>query len=145
MQISSIMPQKRNPRPVEHLRTMASLGGGQTVIATLHNTPFADIVDAEGPTQAAGHAAFDMAARVLPLLSAFLEGLTIDTARVRANTDASCAAMTEVAARLERPEGLSFREAHEIGARLARRLVDDGRGMTGLVRKGCHKVGDVGA
>ncbi len=134
VQVSSIMPQKRNPLAVEHLRTMASLGGGhcETVIATLHNTPFADMVDAEGPTQAAGYAAFDMAARVLPLLSAFIDGMTIDTARVRANTDASCATMTEVADSLVRLEGISFREAHEIGALLARRLVADGRGMAGL-------------
>jgi argininosuccinate lyase len=108
VQVSSIMPQKRNPLAVEHLRTMASLGAGHcgTVLGALHNTPFADMVDAEGPTQSAGHAAFDMAGRVLPLLAALLDGLTIDAARVRANTDASCATMTELADSLVRLEGL---------------------------------------
>jgi len=134
VQISSIMPQKRNPLAVEHLRTMASLGGGHcaTVLHALHNTPFADMVDAEGPTQSAGHAAFDMAARVMPLLTAFLGGMTINADRVRANTDASCATMTEVADSLVRLEGISFREAHEIGSLLARRLVADGSGIAGL-------------
>jgi argininosuccinate lyase len=134
VQVSSIMPQKRNPLAIEHLRTMASLGGGhcETVLGALHNTPFADMVDAEGPTQAAGHAAFDMAGRVLPLLAAFLGGMTIGTDRVRANTDASCATMTEFADSLVRLEGIAFREAHEIGAMLAQLLVASGRGMAGL-------------
>lgn len=134
VQISSIMPQKRNPLAVEHLRTLASLGGGhcETVLGALHNTPFADMVDAEGPTQAAGLAAFEMSGRVLPLLAGFLDGLTIDAARVRANIDASCATMTELADSLVRLEGIAFRDAHEIGAELARRLVASGRGMAGL-------------
>jgi argininosuccinate lyase len=134
VQVSSIMPQKRNPLAVEHIRTMASLGGGhcETLLGALHNTPFADMVDAEGPTQAAGHGAFDMAGRVLPLLAAFLEGLTIDTARARANTDASCATATELADSLVRLEGIAFRDAHEIGTILARRLLASGRGMAGL-------------
>jgi len=40
----------------------------------LRNTPFADMGDAEGPTQAAGLAAFDITDCVLPLLGAFLDG-----------------------------------------------------------------------
>jgi argininosuccinate lyase len=134
VQISSIMPQKRNPLAIEHLRTMASLGAGhcETVVATLHNTPFADMVDVEGPTQAAGLAAFDMAGRVLPLLSAFLGALRIDTARARANIARSCATMTEVSDSLVRLEGISFRQAHEVCALLSRALLGAGRGMDGL-------------
>ncbi len=134
VQISSIMPQKRNPLAIEHLRTMASLGAGhcETVVATLHNTPFADMVDVEGPTQAAGLAAFDMAGRVLPLLAAFLDGLRIDTARAQTNIARSCATMTELADTLVRQEGTSFRSAHEICAQLSRTLLDSVRGMDGL-------------
>ena len=134
VQMSSIMPQKRNPLAIEHLRTMASLAAGQceAVVATLHNTPFADMVDAEGPTQAAGLAAFDMAARVLPLLAALLDGLRIDQARARANIDAACATMTELCDSLVRLEGLAFRQAHEVCAHLSRHLLAGGRGMAGL-------------
>ena len=134
VQVSSIMPQKRNPLAIEHLRTMASLGAGQceAFVSTLHNTPFADMVDAEGPTQAVGLAAFDMAARVLDLLGPVLEGLRIDAGRARANIAASCATMTEVSDSLVRLEGLSFRQAHEICSVLARRLLDGRRGMDGL-------------
>ncbi len=134
VQISSIMPQKRNPLAIEHLRVMASLGAGhcQTALMALHNTPFADMVDAEGPTQSAGLASFDMAHRVLGLMEAFVRDLQIDVPRVLENTNRSCAAMTELADSLVRLEGIPFRIAHEIAADLARMLVDAGRGLDQL-------------
>lgn len=134
VQISSIMPQKRNPLAIEHIRTMASLGAGQceTVFQALHNTPFADMVDAEGPTQAAGLSAFAMLDRTAPLLSAFVAGIAIDEARVRANIDASCATMTELADSLVRREGLSFRQAHEVAAALSQILIRERRGISTL-------------
>ena len=65
VQISSIMPQKRNPVPVEHLRLMCSLAAGRadSVLLALHNTPFTDMNDAEGEVQVAGYAAFDTVER----------------------------------------------------------------------------------
>ena len=46
---SSIMPQKRNPVPLEHLRLRLSLCNGECdkIINTMHNTPFADMNDSE--------------------------------------------------------------------------------------------------
>lgn len=134
VQISSIMPQKRNPLAIEHLRTMASLGAGkcETVVSTLHNTPFADMVDAEGPTQEAGVEAFEMAHRVFPLLAAVIEGVQIDEQRVLQNIDRSCATMTELADSLVRAEGISFRQAHEIAADLSRVLISEKVGINSL-------------
>ena len=134
VQISSIMPQKRNPLAIEHLRVMASLGAGncQAAIQALHNTPFADMVDAEGPTQSVGLASFDRAARVLPLLESFLSDLKIDVARAIHNADQSCATMTELADSLVRLEGVAFRTAHDIASSLASSLVAAGRGISGL-------------
>ena len=49
VQISSIMPQKRNPVSIEHARaiTSSALGEAFTVFQMIHNTPFGDIVDTE--------------------------------------------------------------------------------------------------
>src|SRR5690606_34185927 len=71
VQISSIMPQKRNPVPIEHLRHLASMtcGRADAVINTMHNTPFTDMNDSEGEVQVAGYAAFQSGARVLDLLA----------------------------------------------------------------------------
>lgn len=134
VQISSIMPQKRNPVPVEHMRLLASHGMGQceVVIGTLHNTPFTDMNDAEGPTQAAGYAAFETASRLLPLLTDFIDVVRVREDRVRATIDAACLGMTELADSLVREEGLSFRQAHEVAATLSRQLIAASRGISAL-------------
>lgn len=53
VQISSIMPQKRNPVSIEHARaiTSSALGEAFTVFQMIHNTPFGDIVDTEDDLQ----------------------------------------------------------------------------------------------
>ncbi len=85
VQISSIMPQKRNPVPVEHLRLMASLGAArcEAVLTAVHNTPFTDMNDSEGEVQIAGYEAFDTAHRLMALLGGLLAAVTIDSAKVR--------------------------------------------------------------
>ena len=129
VQISSIMPQKRNPVPIEHMRHLASTAAGHcdTIIGTMHNTPFTDMNDSEGEVQQAGYAAFDAGGRVLRLMTALLPACSIDGARVRRNADAACVTITELADTLVRDEALSFRQAHEIAAATARAVIADGR------------------
>lgn len=128
VQISSIMPQKRNPVPIEHMRLQLSHGAGHcdTVLLTLHNTPFTDMNDAEGPTQATGYAAFAIADRILPLFADFITAVRINEDKVRRHIDEACLVMTEVADSLVRLEGLSFRQGHEVASKLSRHLVDRG-------------------
>lgn len=125
VQISSIMPQKRNPVPIEHARLLASLAAGraETALSVVHNTPFTDMNDAEGEVQAACHAAFVDAGRAIDLVAGLVRAVTIDAARVAANLDRSCATITELADSLVREERLSFRHAHEIAAATARAVV----------------------
>lgn len=125
VQISSIMPQKRNPVPVEHMRHLASqaMGRARAMKDILHNTPFTDMNDSEGETQAAGQAAFDVAGRMLRLLARFITAMQVDEARVAANIRRSCITITELADTLVRDEALSFRLAHEIAADVARAVV----------------------
>ena len=87
VQISSIMPQKRNPVPIEHLRHLATVTAGRCdmMVNTMHNTPFTDMNDSEGEVQQAGYAAFESGGRVLELLAALLPACSIDGARVRRN------------------------------------------------------------
>jgi argininosuccinate lyase len=125
VQISSIMPQKRNPVPIEHLRHLASqtFGRARTVIDVMHNTPFTDMNDSEGETQGMGYEAFTSASRVLDLLAALIAQISIDPERVDQNIRRSCITITELADSLVRIESLSFREAHEIAAATARSVV----------------------
>ncbi|MEO0388908.1 MAG: argininosuccinate lyase [Pseudomonadota bacterium] len=128
VQISSIMPQKRNPVPIEHLRHLSSVTVGRcdTIVNTLHNTPFTDMNDSEGEVQAAGYAAFESGGRVLALLRALLPAAAIAPARVRQTMDAACITITELADTLVRDAGLSFRTAHEIAADTARASIASG-------------------
>ena len=131
VQISSIMPQKRNPVPIEHLRHLASVTAGRcdTMVNTMHNTPFTDINDSEGEVQQAGYAAFESGGRVLALLTAFLPACSIDGGRVRQNADAACVTITELADTLVRSEELTFRQAHEVAAATARAVIAERRSL----------------
>lgn len=128
VQISSIMPQKRNPVPIEHLRHLASqtYGRAQAMLTVMHNTPFTDMNDSEGETQSMGYQAFESAYRVLDLLAALVSQIRIDPARVMQNIRRSCITITELADSLVRREGLSFREGHEIAAAVAKSVVAEG-------------------
>ncbi|MCR4265362.1 argininosuccinate lyase [Nitratireductor sp. ZSWI3] len=128
VQISSIMPQKRNPVPIEHLRHLASMTAGRAdaIVNTMHNTPFTDMNDSEGEVQVAGYATFESGGRVLDLLAALVSAVSIDAGRVAKNIDAACITVTELADTLVRREGLSFRQAHEIAATTARAVIAAG-------------------
>lgn len=127
VQISSIMPQKRNPVPIEHMRLLASLTAGRCdmVVNTMHNTPFTDMNDSEGEVQRSGYAAFESGERMLRLLAKFIASCQINPQRVRSNADAACVTITELADTLVREAGLSFRQAHEIAAATSRSVLSE--------------------
>lgn len=131
VQISSIMPQKRNPVPIEHMRHLASqtVGKARMMKDIMHNTPFTDMNDSEGESQSAGYGAFAAGSRVLRLLAALIPALRINDDKVAANIDRACITITELADTLVRREGLSFRQAHEIAADTARAVVAAGTSL----------------
>ncbi len=132
VQISSIMPQKRNPVAIEHLRHLASQTWARSnaVLDILHNTPFTDMNDSEGETQDFGHQAFDAALRSLRLFGRVMAALQVDGARVARNLRLSCATVTELADMLVREAGLSFRAAHEIASEVAGAVVAAGEDLS---------------
>tara|TARA_R110002126_G_scaffold268048_3_gene411540 strand:- start:709 stop:2193 length:1485 start_codon:yes stop_codon:yes gene_type:complete len=125
VQVSSIMPQKRNPVPIEHMRHLASVTAGRcdTIVNTMHNTPFTDMNDSEGEVQQAGYSAFESGGRVLELLAQFLPACSINAEAVQRNTDAACITITELADTLVRDEGLTFKQAHEIASATAKHVI----------------------
>ena len=125
VQISSIMPQKRNPVPIEHMRHLASVSAGRcdVIVNTMHNTPFTDMNDSEGEVQQAGYQAFASGSRMIELLTAFLPACNVNSDRVAQTADAACITITELADTLVRQESLSFRQAHEIAAITAKAVI----------------------
>jgi argininosuccinate lyase len=116
VQISSIMPQKRNPVPFEHVRALASkaLGQAQGIFTCLHNTPFGDINDAEDDLQPLVFGATTDATRALVLFAGVMGGCEVNTARMAERAAADFLTVTELADTLVRRESVSFREAHQL-------------------------------
>jgi len=129
VQISSIMPQKRNPVPVEHLRLMLSLasGGAEQIINTMHNTPFADMNDSERETQSTGHQVFERMKRALSLLSGFIEAIEVNRKSVNKRINTSLATITELADSIVRNEEISFRQAHQITHKIAKTSIENNK------------------
>lgn len=119
VQTSSIMPQKRNPVALEHVRAIASKGLGQTlgVFTAVHNTPFGDINDSEDDIQPLIYSAVRDATRAVSLLGSTLKTATfkVDTLRKRAGEN--FITVTELADTIVRRENLSFHTAHKIVAK----------------------------
>jgi argininosuccinate lyase len=116
VQISSIMPQKRNPVPLEHVRILSSksMVQAQGILGSLHNTPFTDINDSEDDLQPMVYNAFEDAERALKLLAGVLEEIEFLTDHMAVCADANFLTVTELADTLVRETGMSFRTAHEI-------------------------------
>jgi argininosuccinate lyase len=116
VQISSIMPQKRNPVALEHVRVLASkaLVRAQGVLTAVHNTPFADMNDQEDQLQPFVYSAFVDASRSLDLAAGVLETARFDTERMQQRAHGYFLTVTELADVLVRSTGMSFRIAHEI-------------------------------
>jgi argininosuccinate lyase len=124
VQISSIMPQKRNPVALEHTRIIASrtLAQAQGVFTAVHNTPFGDIVDSEDDLQPL---VFNMTAdalRALRLFAGIMSDCEVNQERLEERAGADFLTVTELADTLVRSEGLSFREAHHLVSDAVRAL-----------------------
>lgn len=120
--ISTIMPQKRNPRPLDRVRSQSSkvLGGAQTEMLLAHNTntgmhDYRDIAPIMELAED-GRGMYRRYARLIGLLR-------IDRERALEELRRGFSTMTEVADMLVREAGLPFRTAH----RFASALTDYGR------------------
>lgn len=116
VQISSIMPQKRNPVALEHVRILASkaFAQAQGVLMCQHNTPFGDIVDSEDDLQPLVFAGTTDCLRALRLLAGALAGAQFDRERMLLRSRQNFITTTELADTLVRKERLSFRVAHRV-------------------------------
>jgi len=139
VQSSSIMPQKRNPVALEHVRILASraLGQAQAVFTCAHNTPFGDVNDSEDDLQPLVFRMFADARRALRLLAGALETAQVDTAVMGERARRDFLTVTELADTLVRREGLSFREAHALVAEAVRACGqhDDPVSLAGALQK----------
>ncbi|UOY93189.1 argininosuccinate lyase [Ectobacillus sp. JY-23] len=121
VQISSIMPQKRNPVSIEHARALASGSYAEAlaVLHMIHNTPFGDIVDTEDDLQPYLYNCFAKAKRVFSLMQAVIRTITINKDVLKERASKHAITITELADEVTR-KGIPFRRAHEMAATVAK-------------------------
>lgn len=116
IQISSIMPQKRNPVVLEHIRTRIGYvnGDASTVAFMIHGAAFGDTNDVEDPIYVPIARAFAAAEMVLSLLTDVLETAQFNTALLAERATQGNMTATALADCLVRDFGLPFRAAHRV-------------------------------
>jgi argininosuccinate lyase len=135
VQVSSIMPQKRNPVALEHARALSSKAFAQAgaIPVAVHNTPFGDIVDTEDDLQPLVAAMFKDATRAVSLVAVALEGADFDVEKMRRRAGENWISVTELADTLARERGLPFKAGHTIAARLVQGGQAPGVSLASLV------------
>ncbi|ABV33678.1 argininosuccinate lyase [Pseudothermotoga lettingae] len=116
VQISSIMPQKRNPVVLEHLRLRANMAANafSNIENVFLNVPYQDVNENGDFVLREFLNAMDISNQVLILLSEMVEKVIVRTDRVREIAAQFGATSTELADELVRRFGISFRKAHLI-------------------------------
>ena len=134
IQISSIMPQKRNPVVLEHLRARLSraLGYAQTVVTQCHNIPYGDTQDIEDEILPPLFNALATIEECVELYTAFFETLALNEEHLAARAGEGFTTATELADTLVREAGLPFRLAHKIVAGMVQEAVKSGVPSTQL-------------
>jgi argininosuccinate lyase len=128
---SSLMPQKKNPDPLELIRGKSGrvIGRHAGWLASMKGLPSGYNKDLQEDKEAV----FDVESTLGPSLSAMetvVAGLTLDSARTR-RWAAGLLLATDVAEYLV-ARGLPFRQAHETVGAMVRRLVADNRDFGSL-------------
>jgi argininosuccinate lyase len=125
VQTSSIMPQKRNPVSLEHIRSLSSSGVGTscTVLHMLHNTPFGDIVDTEDDLQPHLWHSLKLSEQIHRLLGVVVGTLEVNQEVLLERARRSFATITELADTLVREKNIPFRSAHSIASAVVKKAL----------------------
>lgn len=127
--VSSIMPQKKNPAAMEHLKAVAAMTTGAlgTVLATSKNTSFADVNDGVTALNVPCLDAMERATQAIVVLEGALATLKVRTGRMSRAAAIGYGTATELADVIVRETDLSFRMAHNVVGRVVREAIAAGR------------------
>lgn len=123
---SSLMPQKKNPDPVELIRgrTGRLVGAVTALLTMLKGLPpgyHRDLQEDKGIV----FDALDVATAAVRALHAFLQGVEFSAVRMEEATRQGLLTATEVADYLAR-KGMTFREAHDVAGRVVQEAIARG-------------------
>lgn len=116
IQISSIMPQKRNPVVLEHIRARISrlMAQAHGTVIQCHNIPYGDTQDIEDEIFPMLFGSLETASDILHLYGAVMQTLHVNVEHLHNRAIAGFTTVTELADTLVRHANLPFRQAHSI-------------------------------
>jgi argininosuccinate lyase len=133
VQISSIMPQKRNPSALEHTRASISkaIADLKGTIMLAHNVPLGDIVDIGDDIQPPLLSGFNHTKDVLTILNEILSNCTFNKELLYHHAQTGFSTVTELADVLVRNHLVPFRHAHGIVSLFVKELLGEGLDILG--------------
>lgn len=133
---SSIMPQKKNPVVLEHLKAKAAHAIGQLVsmLGSVRATHFTMTIDGCRASTAGAWPLFKDAEESLVLTQLVVEEAEPDPARMLDEARVNFSTTTDLADALVREQGLSFRQAHHLVGAAVAEMIHDGKTANGLSR-----------
>lgn len=126
--VSSIMPQKKNPGLLEFVKKEAGhlIGSATQALAAIKGSWFTDASDASDGGNDPAMEACQTAVACLEVLAGALASMEVRADRMLHLARTGYGTMTEVADTIVRDSGISFREAHNIvGKTVVQALADD--------------------
>jgi len=127
--ISSLMPQKKNPSPLEYLRMKSALitGNLMAVLSTAHNTTYEDVLDVYADAGPVLWQSTDLSSRSLRLFTSLLKQMRVNAPAMASSVKESFSTATELAEMIVLRAGIDYRTAHGIVARAVAACVASGQ------------------
>jgi len=127
--VSSIMPQKKNPQALEHVKGSVAYvtGSLMTVLACSKNTSFADVNDGVTAPNVPLMEAITKTSFASEIISGVLQTLKINHERMSHLAEIGFGTATELTDVIVRETGLSFRKAHNIVGMVVRETIESSR------------------
>lgn len=125
---SSIMPQKKNPNGLEHLKGLVATASGLLVSAVVVNKNPSAVPVFEWIRALSDHwRSYDELIDGLPLMRAVLQSLRVHDARMQTLAGLHGATITDLAGLMVQAGQLSWRDAHQIAGIAVRLALEAGR------------------
>jgi argininosuccinate lyase len=127
--VSSIMPQKKNPQALEHVKGVAAMATGNliTVLSSAKNTALADVNDGVSSGNVPCVEAIDRATRAIRVFDGALATLSVRPEVMLHAAKNGFGTATELADVIVRLTPLSFRMSHNVVGRVVRKIIEEGR------------------
>lgn len=127
---SSIMPQKKNPITLEHIKAKTShlLASFVSIFTSMKGIPYSHSRDLGGECIKLFWEGTMQMEAILELLNVTLKSITIKKDNMSSRIDSNFSTVTELADEIVKKEGVSFRVAHQIVGDIVSYCLD--RGLT---------------